>query len=647
MKIQNLKVNSYGKLEDKEIDLTDNINIIYGKNESGKSTILRFMVNMFYGASKNKKGKNISDYDKYKPWNKSDFSGKIKYKLDNGKTYEVYREFGKKNPIIYNENMEDITKQFNIDKNTGSEFFHEQTQIDEHTFLSTIASEQNEVRLEKNSQNMLIQKISNLVETGDDSISLKKALDKLNKKQLEEVGTDRSREKPINIIKQKIEQMLAEKEQLDDFSENKNEIEAEKIRLSDAIIVEEAKNTLIRKIRRLNDDEALEKEKIKIKQDNMSDYEIREKILQKNLEDENDRLQKSRETYSKEKIDKKYIISLIILIIVNIINAFIGGNMILKTIVVGALIIDIIITLIMQIVLTRKNINKNKEFKRSAELINAEKSKIQEELDKLCEERDNKKKEIDIMIEEINEKFDLEKDSLINEYQDKVSIDVIGDLFEAENIYLQYELSQNKINDYKIELHKLTIDSENVEEKFEKAMLIDEKLQALNEEYEELKNLNSSFNIARDVLENAYVKMKSSISPKFTNDLSNTVNKISNGKYKNVRFNDEEGIVVEVENGSYINAHRLSTGTIDQLYISLRLAILNEISNENMPIILDESFAYYDSERLENVLKYLAEEYPDKQIIIFSCTEREKDILNKLNIKFNFVSLGTEINDTK
>ena len=135
------------------------------------------------------------------------------------------------------------------------------------------------------------------------------------------------------------------------------------------------------------------------------------------------------------------------------------------------------------------------------------------------------------------------------------------------------------------------------------------------------------------------MKMKSSISPKFTSNLSNTVSQISNGKYKNIRFNDEEGIVVEIENGKYINADRLSTGTIDQLYISLRFAILNEISTENMPIILDESFAYYDSERLENVLKFLSEEYSDKQIIIFTCTEREKEILNKLDLNFNLIEL--------
>ena len=44
-----IKINSYGKLKEKEIKLKDGINIIYGKNESGKSTLLNFIVNSFYG----------------------------------------------------------------------------------------------------------------------------------------------------------------------------------------------------------------------------------------------------------------------------------------------------------------------------------------------------------------------------------------------------------------------------------------------------------------------------------------------------------------------------------------------------------------------------------------------------------------------
>lgn len=58
MKIKKLKINSFGKLENTEIEFSDNINIISGKNESGKSTLLKFIISMFYGISKNKKWKN-------------------------------------------------------------------------------------------------------------------------------------------------------------------------------------------------------------------------------------------------------------------------------------------------------------------------------------------------------------------------------------------------------------------------------------------------------------------------------------------------------------------------------------------------------------------------------------------------------------
>ena len=85
MKINNLKINGFGKIENKEINLENKINIIYGKNESGKSTIFNFIVSMLYGCSKLKKGKNISNFEKYKPWNTEEFSGKIKYELDNNK----------------------------------------------------------------------------------------------------------------------------------------------------------------------------------------------------------------------------------------------------------------------------------------------------------------------------------------------------------------------------------------------------------------------------------------------------------------------------------------------------------------------------------------------------------------------------------
>lgn len=189
MKIQNLKINQFGKLKDKEIELKEHINVIYGKNESGKSTLLKFILGMFYGLSKNKNGKTYTDFQKYTPWNEEDFSGKIKYTLDDSTSYEVFREFKKKSPKIYNEDLEEISKEFTINATTGNRFFVDQTGVEEELFTKTIVSMQNEVKLEEKEQSSLLQKLSNLVSSGEDSLSYQKIVNKLNKRQLEEIGT--------------------------------------------------------------------------------------------------------------------------------------------------------------------------------------------------------------------------------------------------------------------------------------------------------------------------------------------------------------------------------------------------------------------------------------------------------------------------
>ena len=249
MEINKLKINNYGKLKEKEIELKKGINLIYGKNEAGKSTLLNFITNCFYGISKNKNGKEISDFERYTPWIGEEFSGKLEYKLDNQEKFEIYRDFRKKNPKIFNEQMEEISKEFNIDKNKGNEFFYEQTKVDEALFLSTILVNQNEVKLEKQEQNILIQKIANLVGTGEDNVSFKRAIDRIDRRKLDEIGTERSREKPINILEKEIQKLEQEKSELEKYQDIKYEIEEDKNKLNEEIEKLENENKNLKEIK--------------------------------------------------------------------------------------------------------------------------------------------------------------------------------------------------------------------------------------------------------------------------------------------------------------------------------------------------------------------------------------------------------------
>lgn len=642
MKIDELKINSYGKLKDKELKLEDGINIIFGENEKGKSTLLNFIVNMFYGTSRNKKGREMSDYDKYKPWDTEEFSGKMAYTLDNNERYEVFREFSKKNPKIYDKNMEDISKNYSIDKNMGSQYFFEQTNVDEKTFVSSVVSFQNEVEIDSQTQNILLQKIANTSSTGDDSISYKKAIDKLNKKQLDEIGTNRSQGKPINIAIDEIQNIENVNESLKKYENYKYEIEEEKYNLEDEISKLNTKYELLQKVNIINQEEKLEKEKLSYNENKID--ELEEKIQE---------LINKKETIQKEKkqvkdFEKKkskllpYILSTVGFLIVGIIVAVFFSY--------SFAIIPAVLAVVIFIVALFKNnktkkvndveeqeclkiVKENKEIEKSIYEIDAQIKLLEKSKKEQVSDAERIKNEI---IRDINTK----KENLKMQYYNKIDISDINKLLASDNLTFELEIIQKLLNEKNIELHRLNLDKENILPKLEELAENEEKLTASKERFEELKKKNDAINLAKEIIEKSYQKMKNNVTPKFTKNLSENISYITNNKYNKVVINEEEGIMIELPNGEYKSANRLSIGTIQQLYLSFRLSMIEDISEENMPVILDEIFAYYDDNRLKETLKNIKEHYSNEhQIILFTCTDREEIALKELGYTYNKIEL--------
>ena len=650
MKINKLKINSYGKLKDKEIDLKDGINIIYGKNEAGKSTLLNFIVDSVYGISKNKNGKEYSNYERYMPWSGEDFSGRIEYELDNGNKYEVFRDFKKKNPKIFNENKEDISKEFNIDKTKGNEFFYEQTKVDEELFLSTLVVGQQEVKLGNKEQSILVQKLANLVGTGEDNVSYKRAVDRINRRQLDEIGTTKSREKPINILERNIENLETEKQNLSKYQDSKYEIEENKNNLKDEIKELNDENNFVKEIKILEEKEKIEKEKINI-QENIKNENIEKinslKQKRNDIEKNNSHIlanrvdnEKNSKRIEKEKknLNKKVLILSILVILINVLQfVFIKNRSI------NYIILLTVPAVLVYYFLQKNKLNKiieteNKENEKKKELINNINLEING-LKQQVEILNNNNLEIDNKLQELKNNLDLkinlEKEKIKNKYLDLIESSKLNELLDLENIEFELRNLQEELNNKNIELHKLELDQKNIEPKLDNLSKIEEELVNNKEKMLTLQRNNLSFVLAKQVLENAYINMKNSVTPKFTEELSKNISNITNGKYNNIRFNDEEGLIVEIENGDYIPASKLSVGTIDQLYLSLRLSMIEDLSKESMPIILDETFAYFDDERLENVLKYIDDKFKNHQVILLTCTKREKDILDKNLVLYN------------
>lgn len=627
MKINDIKINGFGNLENKEIKLKSGINLMSEKNEKGKSTFIKFISGMFYGISKNKNGKSISDYEKYAPWNAKDFSGRLEYELDDKSKFMIFRDFNKKKMQIMNEKGQDISGEYDVDKTSGSKFFYEQTKMDEELFENTLMIKQGETKLDTKQQNVLIQKITNLVSTGSDNISYQKAKEKINKKLVEEIGSERTTNRPINILNDKIKEVDEKTNKIKEYKNTLEENEKNKKRIEKEIEENTKKLEIYKSMKLKLDSLEDEREKLKVNIDMKNEQKKELEILNNQLRE----ILKEENKISKKKNKSMFFLCLF-LIIVGIMFFFInylGKNIIL---IVGALIIAIgAITTIYDFI--KKNMDKKKIVKSKEDLM-VKINTIRETVDKLSNEIKSKEQKIDVQKQ-------IEMENMQREYTTGIlKEDSNGVLnISYDRIVMEICEKEDKISEAKINLNTVNFEKNRIEKEIKNIGDIEKERKEIDEKRKEIESLEKSIKLAQMCLEDAYEKFKENLGPNLKNNISNTVEKISSGKYNNIYLNDKNELLIELKNGQVIPVDRLSMGTIDQIYLALRFNILKETIKENMPIILDEVFAYYDDERLENVLKFLNKEYKDNQIIILSCSNREKDILNKLKIEYNQIKI--------
>ena len=92
MRIKSVNIAAFGGLKNKSIDFNDGFNVIYGGNENGKTTVMSFIKMMFYGSGRGSSQINKNLRKKYMPWDGSAMAGSIDFEL-NGKNYRLEREF--------------------------------------------------------------------------------------------------------------------------------------------------------------------------------------------------------------------------------------------------------------------------------------------------------------------------------------------------------------------------------------------------------------------------------------------------------------------------------------------------------------------------------------------------------------------------
>ena len=136
--------------------------------------------------------------------------------------------------------------------------------------------------------------------------------------------------------------------------------------------------------------------------------------------------------------------------------------------------------------------------------------------------------------------------------------------------------------------------------------------------------------------------IKGDFMPLLKRSISDNFAYLTGGKYNEVAIDEDMNITVLSEDNKdrNIDLESLSGGTLDQLYLSLRIALSNIFSgNQNIPLIFDDSFVQYDSKRLNKSIEMLARESERRQVILFTCQEREAETAKQMNVKFNFIKL--------
>ena len=169
------------------------------------------------------------------------------------------------------------------------------------------------------------------------------------------------------------------------------------------------------------------------------------------------------------------------------------------------------------------------------------------------------------------------------------------------------------------ELREKEIRRENIREQYEESEKSDRQLR--------LEEQCRALELAVEELQKAAQVTAGSMERSMSRRASEIFSAITDGKYRSLETDRQRGITVW-DGERKIPAGRLSRGTVEQIYFCIRMAAAEILTEEPLPLILDDVFAFYDDKRLESVLKWLSGQ--EKQVIIFTCHSREKKLLRNM-----------------
>lgn len=319
-------------------------------------------------------------------------------------------------------------------------------------------------------------------------------------------------------------------------------------------------------------------------------------------------------------------------------------------------------------------------------LLNQKKKAIEKEIRELLHEQQNKKAEIEREksyiwreIQKLEEELEQVEDQIEKQQEEQVEVEtreekkwrvhpleyvvvlaamvilclVFEDplnylscivLFLAEGIRIWNRLKDGKrksqeevLREVENSLQKLLWKEESIQEELKERKILysnlqekQDELEDVGAEYQKKEKKRKALELAMERLTELSAEIHRELSYQLNQKASEILKEITGGKYDMLLV--DEKLKMSLYTGERkVPLEQLSRGTVEQIYFALRMAAGEILYEEEYPVILDDTFVFYDDVRLENTLRWLKR--TKKQVIIFTCQKREEEILKKLGLE--------------
>lgn len=670
VRIKEINIISFGKIENLTLKLNDGLNVIYGSNEAGKSTVQAFIKAIFYGLGKKRKTDAMSDRARFLPWDKSVMSGNIVIDY-NDREIEIARRFGKTaagDKISVTDKISGmVIEELNVSA-PGEILFEMSAQM----FEKTLWISQNGMYMGGDDKEITA-KLTNLSQTHNEEISHIKALEILKEKKAAlKAESRRNRNGIIDDIDLRTEELLNAKNSAIARINEKKKLQSEyqiliekresiKQGLLNAERAEKLKkNTeLVEKADKLRE-YVSEVEKIKQSSDfkRFDGVEENEPIMLEELYSEKEKFELESAKYevlensfddTEFVNDKKKVnickISSLVLFIIGVIAFFLYIPAGIILIAVSAAVLTVFISSKRRYTEKTEKVEKLKnDYKEKLNEIISELNKCDEKIKLILQKRRvdniseyrtyyNKYIASAAKLESLRFAFKnlLKNDNyeeLINksdEVRIKISQEELSafNFADAEEMRHRLPMIERKLSDIENKLAYEFSEHLSISE-------IDNEIQNLSNKRKQAVLEHRAVEAAISGIEEAYLSLRTEFGPALNENVNDMISFLTDGKYSDFRVSDTYKLKVGCM-GEAKDAEYLSQGTYEQIYLALRLSIINLLCGDNIIAFLDDAFSAFDDKRSKKAMELLKNYSQNSQILLLSCHLRDKKFAEELD----------------